>query len=88
MRDCEGSLGRDWVVFGFVETEVFVVNPYFRSSCASSNMVFPSPAHSQGVRYPDETAACGNCYATSGIKGLEAYKHKRWVLTGMEEYGS
>ena len=87
MRDCEGSMVRDcWIVFGSVETEVFVVRPYFRSSCATSDTGFPSLAHSQGVSYSDETAACGNCCTTSGLK-LKADDLERWVLSVMEGYG-
>lgn len=73
-------------MFGFVETEVFVVDPYFRSSCATLDTGFPSPARSQGARYLDETTACGNCCTTSGLKP-KADDLERWVLSGMEGYG-
>lgn len=87
MRDCEGSMVRDcWVVFGFFETEVFVVNPYFRSSCAALDTGFQSLVRSQGARYLDETTACGNCCTTSGLKP-KADDLERWVLQGMEGYG-
>lgn len=87
MRDYEGSMVRDcWVVFGFVETEVFVVDPYFRSSCATLDTGFPSPAHSQGARYLDETTAYGNFCTTSGLKP-KADDLERRVPSGMEGYG-
>lgn len=80
-------MARDrWVVFGVVETEVFVVNPYFRSSCATFDTGFPKPARSQRARHLDETAACGNCCTTSGLR-LKADDIERWVLSGMEGYG-
>jgi hypothetical protein len=66
----------------------FVVNLYFKSFCASSDTGLPSPSHSQGVRYLDETAVYESCCTTSGIESLKFHRLKKWALLGMEEYGS
>jgi hypothetical protein len=54
--------------FDFVETEVFVVNPYLRSSCGTSDTGCPSPVRSQGSRYIDETEAYTSRCTALGLK--------------------